>query len=94
MAARGGGTGLERAGFPPRPVHLKLVVVAGARSVPERSGCDGETGADDFRRLRAVCHRCGRGPSASRQPLRDAPHHGRPQKNPVARRAIPVTLAA
>ena len=50
MAARGGGTGLERAGFPPRPVHLKLVVVAGARSVPERSGCDGETGADDFRR--------------------------------------------
>ena len=33
------------------PYILKLVVAAGARSVPERSGCDGETGLDDFMRL-------------------------------------------
>ena len=34
------------------PCILKLVVVAaGARSVRERSGCDGETGSDDYMRV-------------------------------------------
>ena len=42
------------------PCTLKLLVAAGARSVPERSGCDGERGSDDFMRLARFATAAGR----------------------------------
>ena len=45
---------------------------AGARSVPERSACDRPGDWENRSAFRAVRDRCGRGPSAHRQQLRDA----------------------